>query len=55
MIPMLRRNGRIVNPERELTCLGEYDVLVAGGGMAGFGAAVSAARLGCKVLLVERE
>jgi hypothetical protein len=55
MIPMLRRDGRIINPERELTCLGEYDVLVAGGGMAGFGAAVAAARLGCKVLLLERE
>lgn len=33
---------------------GEYDVLVAGGGVAGVAAAVSAARLGKKVLLVEK-
>ena len=32
----------------------EYDVLVAGGGVAGVAAAVSAARLGKKVLLVEK-
>lgn len=55
MIPMLQRNGRVIDPERELPCLGDYDVVVVGGGMAGFGAAVAAARLGCKVLLVERE
>jgi len=55
MIPLAQRDGKIVNPERELPCLGEYDVLVAGGGMAGFGAAVAAARKGCKTLLVERE
>lgn len=33
--------------------LGEFDVIVAGGGLAGTFAAVSAAREGCKVLLVE--
>lgn len=33
---------------------GEWDVLVAGGGPAGLSAAVSAARRGAKVLLVER-
>ena len=32
----------------------QYDVLVAGGGMAGVGAAFSAAKLGKKVLLVEK-
>jgi len=31
---------------------GEYDLVVAGGGMAGCCAAVSAARLGCKVALI---
>ena len=33
---------------------GSYDVIVAGGGVAGIAAAVSAARAGSKVLLVER-
>lgn len=33
---------------------GTYDVLVAGGGAAGVGAAVAAARAGARVLLVER-
>lgn len=34
-------------------CIGEYDVVVAGGGPAGFGAAISAAREGLSVLLVD--
>lgn len=55
MISMSLKNGRIINPERELSVLGDYDVLVAGGGMAGFGAAVAAARMGCRTILVERE
>jgi len=33
---------------------GEYDVLVAGGGMAGISAAIAAARSGAKTLLVEK-
>jgi hypothetical protein len=49
------RNGKLVDPERELPFSGGYDVLVVGGGMAGFGAAVAAARLGCKTILIERE
>ena len=32
---------------------GEYDVVVVGGGMAGTGAAVAAARAGAKTILVE--
>lgn len=32
----------------------EYDVLVAGGGVAGIAAALSAARYGCKTLLIEK-
>lgn len=48
-------NGKILESPRELALVGEYDVLVAGGGMAGFGAAVAAARKGCKTLLLERE
>lgn len=38
---------------REIKIEDNYDVFVAGGGPAGFAAAVSAARLGCRVLLVE--
>ena len=34
--------------------LGDYDVIVAGGGPAGVAAAVSAARLGAKTAIVER-
>lgn len=34
--------------------VGEYDVIVVGGGPAGFVAAVSAARMGCRTALVER-
>jgi len=40
--------------EIEAPLLGEYDVVVCGGGIAGFGAAVSAARQGMKVALIEK-
>ena len=40
---------------REIPVVREADVLVAGGGFAGFGAAMSAARNGAKVLLVEQQ
>jgi hypothetical protein len=45
---------KIVEPQREISVLDETDVLVAGGGPAGFAAAVSAARTGLKVVIVER-
>jgi len=41
-------------PARELPVYGEYDVIVCGGGPAGFAAAVSAARSGAKTILIER-
>ena len=41
-------------PKPSLPVWAEVDVLVLGGGPAGFAAAVSAARLGCDTLLVER-
>jgi len=40
-----------VSPAR--TEMGPYDVVVVGGGLAGCGAAVSAARHGCKVALIQ--
>jgi ribulose 1,5-bisphosphate synthetase/thiazole synthase len=44
----------IIEPERRIPVTSEVDVLVCGGGFAGVAAAVCAARLGVKVLLVER-
>ncbi|MGD9494891.1 MAG: FAD-dependent oxidoreductase [Armatimonadota bacterium] len=41
-------------PSREIPVIGEYDVIVAGGGPGGIPAAVAAARAGAKTLLVER-
>lgn len=41
-------------PARDLLVVGEYDVVVAGGGPGGLTAAITAARAGAKTLLVER-
>lgn len=40
--------------KKNIECLGEFDVAVTGGGVAGVAAAVSAARLGKKVLIIEK-
>ncbi len=39
--------------DKESTPRGPYDLVVVGGGYAGMGAALSAARMGCKVALVQ--
>lgn len=44
----------IIEPEREIPIVHHTDVLVLGGGPAGVGAAVSAARCGVDVTLIER-
>jgi hypothetical protein len=44
----------IEEPARKLSVIGEYDVVVLGGGPAGIAAAATAAQLGRKTLLVER-
>lgn len=45
----------IKETQRSLTVSCSYDVVVAGGGIAGISAALSARRMGARVLLIERE
>lgn len=47
-------NGKVIQPARELPVFHNADVVVVGGGAAGFAAAVAAARTGAKTALVER-
>lgn len=44
----------VVLPAVEVPVVGQYDVLVCGGGPAGTAAAIGAARLGARTLLIER-
>lgn len=46
-------NGKIMEKVKEIPFYGDYDVIVAGGGVAGFGAAVAVGKRGYKVLLIE--
>ena len=48
------KDGKIVQPMRELSVFHEADVAVIGGGPAGFAAALASARSGVKTVLVER-
>ena len=52
--PARLAGGKVIQPERPLAILHETDVLVVGGGPAGFAAAVAAARAGARTALVER-
>ena len=44
----------VTEPSRQIPVVAETDVLVVGGGPAGFGAALYAARTGSKVMLIEQ-
>ena len=41
-------------PAKTLKVKGEYDVIVAGAGLAGCAAAIQSGRMGIKTLLIER-
>ncbi len=48
------KDGKVCEPAKEIPVFHETDVVVVGGGPAGFAAAVGAARAGAKVALLER-
>jgi len=52
--PVVISGGKVIQPRREIRVMRETDVLVVGGGTAGVVAAISAARTGLDVTLVER-
>lgn len=49
-----REKGVVIEPQREIPVAAEFDVVVAGGGPAGFGAALAARRTGAETLLIEK-
>lgn len=51
---MKKAYGYYSEPQRELKIIDHYDILVVGGGMSGCSAAVTAASLGARTLLIER-
>jgi heterodisulfide reductase subunit A-like polyferredoxin len=48
-----KNNSTVLEPKRELPVVKQTDVIVCGGGPAGVGAALSAARSGAKTTLID--
>jgi glycerol-3-phosphate dehydrogenase len=44
----------IPDPSKEIPVVAQVDVLIVGGGMTGVAAALSASRMGAKVLIIEQ-
>lgn len=53
MLELKINGGKVVTEKEEIPVYGEYDVVVVGGGMAGVGAALAAAKGGAKTIVVE--
>ncbi|MCL2319199.1 MAG: FAD-dependent oxidoreductase [Treponema sp.] len=50
----MKSEGRYLESAKEINVYGSYDVIVIGGGCAGFSAAIAASRNGANTLIVER-
>lgn len=50
----MEQRKKYLEPAKELNVYGEFDVVIIGGGCAGFPAAIAAARNGAKTLIIER-
>ena len=53
MVELNQKGNAIIRNSKEIPIHGSYDVVVVGGGMAGVGAAVAAAKAGASTILIE--